>query len=179
MPKYFQLLPLNRNSIVARMPSSQKTTAGARVTMALLAVQVFYGVHYLAAKWIVSEMAPCAWAVLRTVSAWLIVLAIALAMKRRLPPWRDVGILAVCAFFGITLNQALFLEGIVRTTAAHSALINSQIPSFALLWALILGKEIAYIPQSAMNALNPTRKIINFIEDVVQAHDPYKTKKEI
>ena len=44
---------------------------------------------------------------------------------------------------------------------------------------LILGKEIAYIPQSAMNALNPTRKIINFIEDVYQAHDPYKTKKEI
>lgn len=43
----------------------------------------------------------------------------------------------------------------------------------------ILGTEIAYIPQSAMNALNPTQKIIHFIEDVVQAHDPYKTKKEI
>jgi len=43
----------------------------------------------------------------------------------------------------------------------------------------ILGNEIAYIPQSAMNALNPTRKIINFIEDVYQAHDPYKTKEEI
>src|SRR3990170_1932717 len=43
----------------------------------------------------------------------------------------------------------------------------------------ILGTEIAYIPQSAMNALNPTQKIINFIEDVYQAHDPYKTKKEI
>lgn len=27
----------------------------------------------------------------------------------------------------------------------------------------ILGREIAYIPQAAMNALNPTRKIINFI----------------
>ncbi len=37
----------------------------------------------------------------------------------------------------------------------------------------ILGTEIAYIPQAAMNALNPTQKIINFIEDVVQAHDPY------
>ena len=37
----------------------------------------------------------------------------------------------------------------------------------------ILGTEIAYIPQAAMNALNPTRKIINFIEDVIQAHDPY------
>ena len=43
----------------------------------------------------------------------------------------------------------------------------------------ILGTEIAYIPQSAMNALNPTQKVIHFIEDVFQAHDPYKTKKEI
>jgi peptide/nickel transport system ATP-binding protein len=43
----------------------------------------------------------------------------------------------------------------------------------------ILGTEIAYIPQAAMNALNPTRKIINFIEDVYQAHDQYKSKKEV
>ncbi|MGB4595840.1 MAG: ABC transporter ATP-binding protein [Anaerolineaceae bacterium] len=43
----------------------------------------------------------------------------------------------------------------------------------------VLGREIAYIPQSAMNALNPTRKIINFIEDVVLAHDPKTNKKEI
>jgi peptide/nickel transport system ATP-binding protein len=43
----------------------------------------------------------------------------------------------------------------------------------------ILGTEIAYIPQAAMNALNPTQKIIHFIEDVVQAHGTNKTKKEI
>jgi len=43
----------------------------------------------------------------------------------------------------------------------------------------ILGTEISYIPQAAMNALNPTRKIINFIEDVYEAHDQYKTKKEV
>jgi len=43
----------------------------------------------------------------------------------------------------------------------------------------ILGTEIAYIPQSAMNALNPTQKVIHFIEDVFQAHDSGKTKKEI
>lgn len=43
----------------------------------------------------------------------------------------------------------------------------------------ILGKEIAYIPQAAMNALNPTQKIIHFIEDVVHAHHPDATKKEI
>ena len=43
----------------------------------------------------------------------------------------------------------------------------------------ILGTEIAYIPQSAMNALNPTQKIIHFIEDVIQAHEPSQTKEEI
>jgi peptide/nickel transport system ATP-binding protein len=43
----------------------------------------------------------------------------------------------------------------------------------------ILGTEIAYIPQSAMNALNPTQKIIQFIEDVVLAHDPTENRKFI
>jgi len=43
----------------------------------------------------------------------------------------------------------------------------------------ILGTEIAYIPQAAMNALNPTRRIINFIEDVILAHDPTENKKFI
>ncbi len=43
----------------------------------------------------------------------------------------------------------------------------------------ILGTEIAYIPQAAMNALNPTRKIDKFVEDVILAHDPKRDKKEI
>jgi peptide/nickel transport system ATP-binding protein len=43
----------------------------------------------------------------------------------------------------------------------------------------ILGTEIAYIPQGAMNSLNPTQKIIHFIEDVFQAHDQYKSKEQI
>jgi len=43
----------------------------------------------------------------------------------------------------------------------------------------ILGREIAYIPQAAMNALNPTRKIIHFIEDVILEHETYITKKDI
>lgn len=43
----------------------------------------------------------------------------------------------------------------------------------------ILGSEIAYIPQAAMNALNPTAKIIRFVEDVIHAHDPKKSRAEI
>jgi len=43
----------------------------------------------------------------------------------------------------------------------------------------VLGTEIAYIPQAAMNALNPTRRIIRFIEDVIHAHDPKMSRKDI
>ena len=43
----------------------------------------------------------------------------------------------------------------------------------------ILGNEISYIPQAAMNALNPTQKVIHLIEDVIQAHHPGTSKKEI
>ena len=43
----------------------------------------------------------------------------------------------------------------------------------------VLGTEIAYIPQAAMNALNPTCRISKFIEDVIRAHDPKADKKQI
>jgi peptide/nickel transport system ATP-binding protein len=43
----------------------------------------------------------------------------------------------------------------------------------------VLGTDIAYIPQAAMNALNPTRKIIRFVEDVLRAHGSALSGKEI
>lgn len=43
----------------------------------------------------------------------------------------------------------------------------------------VLGNEISYIPQAAMNALNPTQKVISIIEDVIHAHDPSVPKKQI
>jgi peptide/nickel transport system ATP-binding protein len=43
----------------------------------------------------------------------------------------------------------------------------------------VLGSDIAYIPQAAMNALNPTRKIIRFIEDVLRAHGSTLSKSAI
>lgn len=43
----------------------------------------------------------------------------------------------------------------------------------------ILGREIAYIPQAAMNALNPTLKIIRFIEDIMKVHKPEMSKQQV
>jgi len=43
----------------------------------------------------------------------------------------------------------------------------------------VLGKEVAYIPQAAMNALNPTRRIIKFVQDVMKVHDRSLSKKDV
>lgn len=42
-----------------------------------------------------------------------------------------------------------------------------------------LGSEIAYIPQAAMNALNPTLKISRFIVDIMREHRPDFTKEQM
>ncbi len=43
----------------------------------------------------------------------------------------------------------------------------------------VLGNDIAYIPQAAMNALNPTRRIIHFIQDIMAAHGTGLSKKDV
>ena len=111
------------------------------VTAALLAVQLLFGVHYLIARWVVDEIPPAAWAAVRVTSAAVILSGIALAGRRRWPRRSDLGMLAVCALFGVAANQVLFLEGLARTTPARAALINSQIPTFALVAAIALGQE--------------------------------------
>ena len=42
-----------------------------------------------------------------------------------------------------------------------------------------LGTEIAYIPQAAMNAMNPTRRISKFVIDILSEHRPELSKEEM
>ncbi len=42
----------------------------------------------------------------------------------------------------------------------------------------VWGRRVSYIPQSAMNALNPTRRIGRFVRDVMRTHYPDMTGRE-
>ncbi len=108
---------------------------------ALVAVQIVFAVHYLAAKVLLHEIPPKAWAVLRILPAAAIFLAIAMARGIPRLRGRDLGALAVQAFFGVVLNQLFFVEGLARTTPAHSALLCTTIPIATLLLACALGRE--------------------------------------
>lgn len=113
----------------------------AAVRTALITVQVLFGINYLLSKNIVTVMGPAAWASLRTLTAFVILAGIALIGRRTFPRGRDILSLAIAALFGVVLNQALFLEGLSRTTVGRSALICSQIPTFVLLFSLLAGHE--------------------------------------
>jgi drug/metabolite transporter (DMT)-like permease len=117
------------------------TASAARIRSALVAIQLLFGVNYLVSKSVVTVLDPAAWAALRALSALIILALLARLGGHRLPRGRDLAYLAGCALLGVTLNQILFLEGLSRTTPAHSALICSQIPLFTLAAAVAMRQE--------------------------------------
>jgi drug/metabolite transporter (DMT)-like permease len=59
-----------------------------------------------------------------------------------LPRRADVPRLVACSFFGIALNQVLFLEGLARTTVVNAGLLITLIPVFTYGIALALRQEL-------------------------------------
>jgi len=109
---------------------------------ALVCVQVLFGLHYLAAKVVVAEIPPASWALMRAGSAAVLLLLAVAARGIRLPlSGPSLARFAGLALIGVALNQWLFVEGISRTTPAHSALINASIPVLVLLIAVLLRRE--------------------------------------
>lgn len=109
---------------------------------ALVLVQVFFGVHYVVAKQLLDWIDPAAWAVLRIGTAAVLLLAW-LAGRRAAPPRRaaDWLLLAGFACCGVVVNQICFVEGLARTTPAHSSLIATTIPLWTLAIAVGLRRE--------------------------------------
>ncbi len=122
--------------------AGQARDSRAAVVGALLLVQLFFGLHYVAAKIVLGEIPPRAWATLRAAAAAALLLVLARLIGRR-PRLRarDLASLAVCSLFGVTINQICFVEGLERTTPTHSAIINTTIPVGTLLFAVLFGRE--------------------------------------
>jgi len=105
-------------------------------------VQIFFGLHYLAAKLVLTEIPPRLWALIRVSCAAVILLIAARVAGKRLPTSPGVlGQLAFFSLFGVVINQACFVEGLYRTTPVHSSIIMTTIPVATLLFAVLLGRE--------------------------------------
>jgi drug/metabolite transporter (DMT)-like permease len=103
--------------------------------LALLVVQLCFGLSPLFAKW---ALAPRGGFAPRALVAWRILFGAlflgALAAWKHpreiLPPWRELPRLALCALLGIALNMWLYLEGVTRASVVHTGLLVTQIPVF-------------------------------------------------
>jgi len=113
------------------------------VHAALVLVSMLFGLNYVATKVIVGAVPPRAWVFYRVAAATLVLLPI-LLWRWRQRPWpapRVWAWLLLAAVLGVCLNQALFIEGMQRTIASHSSIVNTSIPVLTLLFATSVGQE--------------------------------------
>ncbi len=112
---------------------------------ALAFVQLCFGMMPIFGKW---AFAPGGFEPL-SVGIWRMVvgasvlgtLALARYGKRAFVPRADLGRALACAFLGIVFNQALYLEGLSRTSAIQAGLLTCLIPVFTFVVASACGQE--------------------------------------
>ncbi len=120
---------------------SAQPTEG-RAVLALVAVQLLFGVHYSIALEILTEIRPAAWVGLRCGGAALVlalwVVSTGTAWPRRWQSWCRI---AALSLLGVVINQVLFIEGLSRSYSIHSVLIMGTIPMQTLFFSVLWGRE--------------------------------------
>jgi drug/metabolite transporter (DMT)-like permease len=113
------------------------------VDAALFVMALFWAANMIVLKWLLDHVPPPALSSLRFLLVSLIGMAVLVgrggpfAVERR-----DLWKLLAAAFFGCTLYQILFIEGLDRTTAFVSNLMQGTEPLFALLLLRLLGRPV-------------------------------------
>jgi len=111
--------------------------------VALLFVQLFFGLFPLFGKWAMVELSARAVAGWRIAAGAVALPAVAAALygRRALPRRADLPRLQACALLGVVLNMLLFLEGLRRSTAVNAGLIVATIPVFTFVIAVAVRQE--------------------------------------
>ena len=110
--------------------------------ISLLAANIIYGLNYSIAKAVMpDQIKPFALVSLRSISAAFLFWTTSLFMPKEPVSKKDLLYLFGCSFFGVVINQTLFLVGLDMTTPVNSSIILSTNPIFAFVFAAIILKE--------------------------------------
>jgi drug/metabolite transporter (DMT)-like permease len=112
-----------------------------RVHLALLFVQITFGGFSVVGKYALGYIEPLAMASMRVLFAGPLLLLIALKYDRSLPALKDFPRLALLGFFGVFINQVLFIVGLDYTSAINAAILMPSIPVFTAGIALLMRIE--------------------------------------
>lgn len=140
------------------------------VHLALILVQVLFGLNYVISKVVVGAFPPLVWASSRALITAVIILSIAQFSGRERPKgnFQELwGPLILFSFLGIIINQGCFLVGLRFTTSTNSAILNTLIPIFTLLLvtarrqeSMTMNRGIGFV--SAFAGVLSIRKIEEF-----------------
>jgi len=110
--------------------------------LALLAANIIYGVNYSVAKAVMpDQIKPLALVALRSISAALLFWMTSMFLPKERVNRKDLLYLFGCSFFGVVINQVLFLVGLNYTSPVNSSIIISTNPIFAFVFAAIILRE--------------------------------------
>jgi drug/metabolite transporter (DMT)-like permease len=110
--------------------------------LSLLTANVIYGINYSVAKAVMpDQIKPLALVALRSISAAALFWITGLFLAGEKVDRKDLLYLFGCSFFGVVINQVLFLVGLNFTSPVNSSIIISTNPIFAFIFAAIILRE--------------------------------------
>jgi len=110
--------------------------------LAVIGANMIYGINYVVAKGIMPDyLLPRVVILFRVTGAAIIFWLISRFYKNPDIPRNDMIRLAVCAFFGIALNQVMFFEGLNLTTPINASIIMVGTPILVLVASQFILKE--------------------------------------
>jgi len=113
------------------------------VDAALLIMALFWAANMIVLKWLLGTLPPLMLSSVRFGMVALIGLSVLVVSRGPFSvARRDVPRLLLCAITGITLYQLLFMEGLSRTTAFVSNLVQGTEPVWALLLLWLTGASV-------------------------------------
>jgi drug/metabolite transporter (DMT)-like permease len=120
--------------------------------LSLLAANIIYGLNYSIAKSVMPDhIKPLALVSLRSIITASLFWITSLFMPKEPVNRKDLLFLFGCSFFGVVINQVLFLAGLNLTSPINSSIILSTNPIFAFVFAaLILKERISFLKGSGL-----------------------------
>ena len=109
--------------------------------LALLAVNLIYGANYVLAKDIMPDyILPNGLILIRVAGATILFWIVRFFIWEKVDR-KDLGLMALCAIFGVTLNQLFFFNGLNLTSPINSAIIMTSNPIMVVILAFFILRE--------------------------------------
>lgn len=120
--------------------------------LSLLAANIIYGLNYSVAKAVMpGYIKPLALVSVRSFFTAVLFWITSLFMPKENVSRKDLLYLFGCSFFGVVINQILFLAGLNMTSPINSSIIISTNPIFAFVFAaMILSEKITFTKGSGL-----------------------------